>query len=652
MNRQTAYFLASFSLIALIALSLSWELWIAPLRPGGSWLALKALPLCLPLSGILKKKIYTYQYSSMLVLIYFAEAVMRLFDAYPAEKFAPRFPQYSASSSSYPACRSSNNTRKQTMSAETTVSGARPAAKLPIYILPCFLWIGIIPFTFALRLKPSPDFYHDAAAAAGLIVLLFLTAGKKLFDVKIPAISFLLFAMAAFWWLQARLMNLIYPGMNDIASWVFILLAVSAWACKSLVAHYGQERIVTLFAWSLLIGSLLQSCIVVIQFAGWENTPASKHHRSQRARRNRTHRAAQQPRTLPHVGHTASAYLNGQRKIPAALGAICLIMQTAVLGLVNSRTILTYIAAIALILPFWYFRSDKSNRRTMLGIAAAVFLTALFQFSMNAILETFTGIRYETAVERVANGGFTDLPRQSEWNKALAAFQSAPIFGHGWNSFAQQTFLINAEQHTIHDNFLSTLFTHSHNIILQLLAEMGISGTLLVAATLLTGIAGLLKRSLTPASLFLLCALAVSMCHSMLEYPLWYVYFLIPFGLMLFLSPAEASDGIAFKKAANLGILTASAAIFAGLLHLDWTYTRLVNSFSPAADDSAKTLNRKINELRYISANSPMLSFYADFSLVNFALPEYPETQTWAEEATLKALKYRPYSPPTASPST
>lgn len=114
------------------------------------------------------------------------------------------------------------------MSAETTVSGARPAAKLPIYILPCFLWIGIIPFTFALRLKPSPDFYHDAAAAAGLIVLLFLTAGKKLFDVKIPAISFLLFAMAAFWWLQARLMNLIYPGMNDIASWVFILLAVSA----------------------------------------------------------------------------------------------------------------------------------------------------------------------------------------------------------------------------------------------------------------------------------------------------------------------------------------------------------------------------------------------------------------------------------------
>ena len=43
--------LAAFSLSALIALCLAWELWFAPLREGGSWLALKALPLCLPLAA-------------------------------------------------------------------------------------------------------------------------------------------------------------------------------------------------------------------------------------------------------------------------------------------------------------------------------------------------------------------------------------------------------------------------------------------------------------------------------------------------------------------------------------------------------------------------------------------------------------------------
>ena len=56
---------------------LAWELWLAPLRPGGSYLALKALPLLLPASGILLGRRYTYQWSSMLVLAYFAEGVVR-----------------------------------------------------------------------------------------------------------------------------------------------------------------------------------------------------------------------------------------------------------------------------------------------------------------------------------------------------------------------------------------------------------------------------------------------------------------------------------------------------------------------------------------------------------------------------------------------
>jgi uncharacterized membrane protein len=68
---------ASGSLIGLLVLCLAWELWLAPLRPGGSWLALKAAPLALPLGGVLSGRRYTYQWSSMLVLAYFAEGVMR-----------------------------------------------------------------------------------------------------------------------------------------------------------------------------------------------------------------------------------------------------------------------------------------------------------------------------------------------------------------------------------------------------------------------------------------------------------------------------------------------------------------------------------------------------------------------------------------------
>lgn len=75
--RKVLQAIASTALVALIVLCLAWELWLAPLRPGGSLVALKALPLSLPLMGILAGKRYTYQWSSLFILAYFAEGVMR-----------------------------------------------------------------------------------------------------------------------------------------------------------------------------------------------------------------------------------------------------------------------------------------------------------------------------------------------------------------------------------------------------------------------------------------------------------------------------------------------------------------------------------------------------------------------------------------------
>ena len=68
---------AAGSLLLLFLLCLAWELWLAPLRPGGSLIALKALPLLLPFRGILNARRYTYQWSSMLILAYFAEGATR-----------------------------------------------------------------------------------------------------------------------------------------------------------------------------------------------------------------------------------------------------------------------------------------------------------------------------------------------------------------------------------------------------------------------------------------------------------------------------------------------------------------------------------------------------------------------------------------------
>lgn len=77
LSNTTAHFLASLSLLALISLCLLWELWLAPLKPGGSWMALKCLPLLLPLKGLIRRDNYTMQWTSMLVLLYFTEGIVR-----------------------------------------------------------------------------------------------------------------------------------------------------------------------------------------------------------------------------------------------------------------------------------------------------------------------------------------------------------------------------------------------------------------------------------------------------------------------------------------------------------------------------------------------------------------------------------------------
>ena len=67
--------LALGSLLGLIVLGLAWELWLAP--TGRGTLAIKVLPLFIPLPGLWRARMYTYRWVSLLVWIYFAEGVVR-----------------------------------------------------------------------------------------------------------------------------------------------------------------------------------------------------------------------------------------------------------------------------------------------------------------------------------------------------------------------------------------------------------------------------------------------------------------------------------------------------------------------------------------------------------------------------------------------
>lgn len=82
-QQRSAWRLAVGCWIALAVILIAWEWFIAPVRPGGSWLVLKAVPLLLPLPWILRGSKDAMQVALMIVLIYLVEATVRLFEPAP-----------------------------------------------------------------------------------------------------------------------------------------------------------------------------------------------------------------------------------------------------------------------------------------------------------------------------------------------------------------------------------------------------------------------------------------------------------------------------------------------------------------------------------------------------------------------------------------
>ena len=80
LNKNPYQLIATAAFVDLFILCVSWEWFISPLRPGGSWLFLKGIPLLFAIPGLWKGKVYTMQWASMLILLYITEGLVRILE--------------------------------------------------------------------------------------------------------------------------------------------------------------------------------------------------------------------------------------------------------------------------------------------------------------------------------------------------------------------------------------------------------------------------------------------------------------------------------------------------------------------------------------------------------------------------------------------
>lgn len=328
------------------------------------------------------------------------------------------------------------------------------------WLLSAFFLIAAVPFLSILRVGPLSSFYLESGSLVFALLLVLLTFATGRLNVLPPRGMVYFLLLAAFWHVQARVMGLDYPGMSDMAAWAFVVLSLAAWACRGWVASLGQERVTAALAWVLLIGGCLQAAVAVMQYAGW--TSHFTGYLALGAKNNITGQLGQRN----HLGHylmwglLSAAWLWSQRRLHALLGAAAVLFLSGTMGLVNSRTILLYVAAVGLLALFWRWRQGRGGNRLLLITLFALGMVVAVQFSLNAVLGWLGISQVETALQRMEGSSFAMSARDLEWRNAWRVFQDAPLWGHGWDSYPLEGFLAGSFPNGFSPNGISVLFTH------------------------------------------------------------------------------------------------------------------------------------------------------------------------------------------------
>lgn len=507
-------------------------------------------------------------------------------------------------------------------------------------------WLGllmvvVLPFLSIYRVRPLNSFYLEAGSLLGVLLLVVFSIFSGSLKANYSRATWYFLALSVFWFLQARFMNLTYVGLSDMVVWTYVILALGVWAVNGWCHRLGWERALSLFACALVVGCFLQSVIGWLQYSGLATYFSSfLMYRQgivegQLAQRN-------------HLGHylmwgvLSAAWLGAQRRLPIWLVAFLMAFFASVMALTGSRTILAYVLVMLVLLPVVGVISGSLLTRTSLAFFLAALLVLVFQLSLEPLLSLFQS-DVNSAVERLNSSHFDGSGRYYEWRKAWAIFLSAPWFGHGWGSYSLQGFLTNLYPSGFRPYENNVLFTHSHNSLLNLLAEMGLVGTLLVVGGLCWVLMGCLKREHNQAGLFVLALLSVSLTHSLLEYPLWYIYFLSVFALIIgFAPPTRTAYRAALFAWQKWGVLACSVVLMLGIIRLGVVYQELKEARWVSKISAVEKAEHVVTLLK-IAKTEPMLRYYAELELMYYVDANQPKLFDWAAETARNALTYRPF---------
>jgi len=488
----------------------------------------------------------------------------------------------------------------------------------------------VLPFFIFKRAAPQFAFYSELTSVVCVaIFLLFACSGIRRFLIFNRLTGYLTI-IASYLIFDIFINNPIYPSLQWLYIVSLLLSSLVTIIISSLCHEQGYKKVLTVVCYGLMIGAMLQDGVVILQTLHQQWTMSwiyyiepGQAYSGNIGQRN----------LLAHYlswGLLASAYLVHQKQLSTVAGWSIVIIQAAILGAVNSKTLILYMLAIMMMLVVIKVWQKQISKSAIKMLAFTVVLAIFFQaFTLPVISSLQDNLTTNiSSIERFTNNPEYNS-RLTEWYKAWLIFLENPWFGSGWGSYGYEGFVMSSEPQFPANPYGNSLFSHSHNLILNLLAETGIIGTLVI----LGGFGYMLKpvfiSKWQAEIVFISSLLIVTGIHSLVEFPLWYVHYFMVFVVLLAVLVSTFTVDSSRKYFTQSSILKSSIiviSIVCSLLavQLYYYYWRM-EQYIYAYDKNKQERIATAQNILAISQKQPLISAYSDYLATSYLIGLSPD---------------------------
>ena len=370
---------------------------------------------------------------------------------------------------------------------------------------------------------PWVGFFSEFSAFLGMLLLIPILFNC---NILIPKISLFFVLVAIFPLTQYAFGQVFYlsnAGLSTIYLLSFWLMIVVGYNLSIPDQKDSADfNILYFLAYFFLIVSLISSIFCIVQ---WLNL-ANNFSFIMQLIGNRPYANMAQPNhlaTFLSVGCLSSWYLFEKNKIKKIIASVFCIFLMFAIVLTQSRSAwLIIIFCIGFIIfQSKYFKLKLSAKKLIIWLVFFLILILILPILNNILVNYFNLININTAIER-ATTGYT---RFTIWNQMLHALIQKPWFGYGWNQTTAAQFLVIDQYHG------NEWATSAHNLFLDIFIWCGLPLGLFIVSFIIYFYRILIKNIINLDKLFAILVISAIGIHSLFEYPLYYSYFILPFGL-------------------------------------------------------------------------------------------------------------------------